>query len=494
MSEQTRVSLRERDELLDALLPGLRVGCRGSKLQLGDLSPGCRVCVAGGWSCLFVNLVCHQNCFFCPGGMTAENETFAENIYFSDPLEYLDYVERFGVSGVGFSGGEPLLTFDRLLVLLEGLRRRFGPGLHLWLYTSGEPVTPPKLRRLRAAGLDEIRFNISARSYRLDRVATAVGLINTVTVEIPAIPEEQKLVEQSLGALREIGVDFLNLHQLMCTGNNSKALARRNYTVLREPNMPVLESELAALRILRTAVEMDLGLPIQYCSAVFKKRFQGPSEARRTLRLVREDFEGETPSGHLRRLQVEGSRSWIEKIDAGLRNAGFGEALWRVDGSGTRLTFHHSLIEPVAAGNLPVHLSYFAPSMRPDPDSDGAADRRCVVLGGGREIPVWMLPVAREYVLSGEAARRFSRIYLDHDVPEGNRGPRFPADPSRTGRAGQASADIAGIQHELASFEFVETGLGVETRSVVLTPERVGAILDKEVNPEETKVQREEPP
>ncbi|MBG0778691.1 MAG: radical SAM protein, partial [Desulfotignum balticum] len=37
----------------------------GTKLTTHGISPGCRFCGQGEWSCLFINGVCNARCFYC---------------------------------------------------------------------------------------------------------------------------------------------------------------------------------------------------------------------------------------------------------------------------------------------------------------------------------------------------------------------------------------------------------------------------------------------
>jgi len=46
---------------------------------------------------------------------------------------YLKYLKRFEFKGVGFSGGEPLLEFERLLQYIRITRKEFGNQHYMWL-------------------------------------------------------------------------------------------------------------------------------------------------------------------------------------------------------------------------------------------------------------------------------------------------------------------------------------------------------------------------
>ena len=63
--DQEVLATARRSELIAALDGRVSFGCGGSKLDMRNLSPGCRICVEGSWSCLFINGRCNARCFFC---------------------------------------------------------------------------------------------------------------------------------------------------------------------------------------------------------------------------------------------------------------------------------------------------------------------------------------------------------------------------------------------------------------------------------------------
>jgi len=75
----------ERRALLAAVSPPAELGCDGTKLDCRDLSPGCRACAAGTWSCLFVNGRCNGRCFFCPTPQEEVSHAETHGVRFDDP-------------------------------------------------------------------------------------------------------------------------------------------------------------------------------------------------------------------------------------------------------------------------------------------------------------------------------------------------------------------------------------------------------------------------
>ena len=321
----------------------------GSKIHTGDLSPGCMTCGQGTWSCMYVNRECTAHCFFCPQDRKppAEGPPLAEDIPFEQLDGYLGYLTRMEFEGVGISGGEPLLAIEQILPMIEGIKERFGQQIYLWLYTNGDLAEPDRLEALADAGLDEIRFNIVARRYDLEPVILARRFIPKVTVEIPAIPEDYDRLVGILDKLATIPIDFLNIHQLVATRHNYGVLRKKKYTFLppadfREP--PVLESELTALSVMRYALTNDIPIPINYCSHVYKARYQGSARRIRAAILARRSYERVTDAGFLSRLEVDITDADHSGLISALEQNGVPSELWKHDLENERFLCHPSLI------------------------------------------------------------------------------------------------------------------------------------------------------
>lgn len=298
--EQADVAMDERDRLLFWLADHACMGYADTKVDCSRLSPGCQRCGDGSWSCLFINGRCNGRCFYCPTSQDDDGLPVTNGLAFATPDEYAAYVERFGFRGVSISGGEPLLTPELTIAYVQAVRARCGNDLHLWLYTNGTLLTADLCRRLREAGLDEIRFDLGAVNYHLKKLRLAVGVIPTVTVEIPAIPEDEELLQHKLWELAEAGCNHLNLHQLRLTPHNLPHLLERDYTFVHGEKVTVLESELTALRLVRYSIEQGVGLPVNYCSFPYKRRFQHAAARRRAARFLLGSDEQITECGYVR--------------------------------------------------------------------------------------------------------------------------------------------------------------------------------------------------
>jgi len=197
-------------------VPGVVVRDVGGTVRIGELSPGCVACKSGTWDCVFVTMRCNLSCPFCLA--PDSGPPMRPHGAFGDIEESVAGYHETGVTGVSFSGGEPFLEPDVVLRWLETLRAAL-PGVYLWAYTNGTLLTSGLLERLAEAGLDELRFDLAATGYRdaavLRALGEAVRLLPAVAVEVPAIPADREALLGSLGLWAELGVRYLNLHELV---------------------------------------------------------------------------------------------------------------------------------------------------------------------------------------------------------------------------------------------------------------------------------------
>ncbi len=262
----------QRDVLLKAL--NSNVLFKGTKPYHGQISKGCQICGEGEWSCLFITNKCNAKCFYCPVPQNEDELPSTQGLDFTNSADYAAYVKHFDFKGVSFSGGEPLLFFDRTNDYLQSVRKHCRDEVYVWMYTNGLLVDKQKMELLAGNGLNEIRFDIGATGFSLDKVKLAKGLIPNVTIEIPAVPEEKDKLIAMLPNMIDAGVTNLNLHQLRLTPHNADKLVKRGYTIVNAERPLVLESELTALEIINAAHEQGLPIGINYCSFHYKHRFQ----------------------------------------------------------------------------------------------------------------------------------------------------------------------------------------------------------------------------
>lgn len=337
------MELARRETLLARLFPHTALGAHGTKLDMNGLSPGCRLCIQGSWSCLFVNGICNASCFYCPTSQREAGVPMTNNLLFEDKEKYVFYLRLFGFKGASISGGEPLLTLDKTLSYIEAVKDELGDQIYLWLYTNGLLLTGDIARSLAQAGLDEIRVDIGAVDYSLKSVSLAAGIIPRVTVEIPAVPEDFVLLSQKLPEMAERGVKHLNLHQMRLTPYNFPQLMKRGYTFLHGAKVTVMESELTALQLLAFQQEHHIALGINYCSFVYKNRFQHKAARRRAGLFIKTPQEDLTASGYIRSLALQAEAPVLEEINGLLTESFPGKDHWLLKLSEGKIYFSLAL-------------------------------------------------------------------------------------------------------------------------------------------------------
>jgi pyruvate formate-lyase activating enzyme-like uncharacterized protein len=294
----------QKDELIKRIDNKLQWSFKNSKPWVNSLSPGCRICGEGEWSCLFVTGKCNANCFYCPASQANDETPQTQKLLFETPRTYVDYINRFQFKGVSFSGGEPLLVFDRTLDFIRNVRQNCDPDIYIWMYTNGILASDEKFRLLADAGLNEIRFDLGAVNYKPKVLKNASQFIENVTVEIPAVPEDNDLLLAVLPKLCEYGVTNLNLHQLRLTTYNSANLLKNNYTYLHGEQPTVIESEITALEVIDFVIENNLPIGVNYCNFQFKNRFQKAGFRIKMALELKTEGEEITENGYLRRIEI----------------------------------------------------------------------------------------------------------------------------------------------------------------------------------------------
>jgi uncharacterized protein len=349
----------ERTLLLESLGDKIQYGFNGTKPYTHDISPGCRLCGEGEWSCLFMNNRCNCTCFYCPAPQTNDRLPETQGISFAEPATYIDYLRHFGFKGASISGGEPLLTFETTLAFLTEIKKAFGNRIYLWLYTNGTLLTEERASLLAQTGLDEIRFDLSATSYNTRFLKHAIGKIPHVTVEIPAIPEDVEKLKKAVVALEKLGVNYLNLHQLRLTPHNLSKLLARNYTFLHGPKMTVLESELAALELIRFVLESGLNMPVNYCSFHFKNQFQKAGFRKKFGKVVMLPVEEMTANGFIRKMSISTANGNAENYIRLFTQNNIPETDWHVEDDHQRLLFKENALRHLPVSETPVMIEYF---------------------------------------------------------------------------------------------------------------------------------------
>lgn len=421
--ERAAKAAEERREWLAALRDRAVFCCKNTKLDGRNLSPGCQTCVKGTWSCLFINGRCNSRCFYCPSRQDEDSVPATNSLPFPRVDDYIDYVRKLGFTGVSFSGGEPLMILDDTLRYLSAVKREFGDTVHTWLYTNGTLSNRETLLKLREAGLNEIRFDIGATGFSLEAARRAVDAIDTVTVEIPAIPEEFEVMKEKIAEMESAGIRHLNLHQLRLTPYNLPHVARRGYTFLHGERVTVLESEQAALRLILWAYDTGVRLPINYCSFVYKNRFQNAAARRNSAAFIRKSYEDITEKGYIRTLELAGTPDDLNRQKELFRQSGNDERYWALSYKKDTLYTAASLWPLVDPSLFRIFVSYAETKLLPALTYRNLFAE--VRLNSQRSLYVERAPISEKIEIDRDCFERLRQSVLhgNESIPPGNPDP-----------------------------------------------------------------------
>jgi len=271
---------------------------KGGSFYVGHLPIGCRLCQKGAKLVLFITGICDKRCFYCP----LSEARRGKDVVYADEVRVLadeDVVQEARViqaEGTGLTGGDPLISPQRVLHYIRLLKDEFGEKHHVHLYTIGRYLTKPLLRQLKDAGLDEIRFHPD--KVDLPKISWAAKAEITVGAEVPAIPNGSKEIIALIKYLGDAGASFININELEFTETNRAALLIRG--IRSKPPMSLVAegSEETAFKVLDWALR-SANINVHYCPARIKDAVQFRNRIKRKGKSVAKPYETITRDGLL---------------------------------------------------------------------------------------------------------------------------------------------------------------------------------------------------
>ncbi len=221
-----------RDQLIENI--GGSVLFNNTKPYHKQVSEGCSLCGAGLRSCLFITGKCNANCFHCPALQNTDHVPSSQGLTLPTASSYAEYVAYFKFKGASFSGGEPLLETNAVFDYLKEIRKVCSPDIYTWIvilmrFLANENI----FRKLATLNLNEVRFDIGATAYSLDKIKYAKGIIPNISIEIPAIPEEKRTISEIIIAGDSQGRSKqLKPTPIVPTEYNESKLLKHNYTFI----------------------------------------------------------------------------------------------------------------------------------------------------------------------------------------------------------------------------------------------------------------------
>ncbi|MBT5022429.1 radical SAM protein [Candidatus Woesearchaeota archaeon] len=270
---------------------------------IGRLTKGCKQCVTGSKTVLFITGLCSQNCTFCPISNLKKNKDviYANERPITKFSELAEEIKLCDSKGVGITGGDPLVKIDRTCNWIKKLKKKFGMKFHIHLYTPLVLVSKKNLKKLFLAGLDEIRFhpvinnNSNNPNNKLwSRIFLASEYNWKIGVEIPVIPgklsETKKLIDYVCSH-----INFLNLNELELSDTNASKLVDQGFRAKDSISYGVSGSEEMAKKLLtyclnKTSLSKNK-LSVHYCTTTLKDKIQLANRIKKRAKNVKQEFD-----------------------------------------------------------------------------------------------------------------------------------------------------------------------------------------------------------
>lgn len=234
------------------------------------LAKGCKRCVKGRKTVLFITGFCPRKCFYCP---VSDHKMYKDVQYANErPIttveELIDEITVCQSNGVGITGGDPLVKIERVCTYISRLKEVFGPSFHIHLYTSLNLLTEKNVTKLVDAGLDELRIHPDVYDTKLWSRLSVLNLFKGDTgIEIPAIPGTKNRIQQLIDIAP---VDFFVLNELEYSETHQEDFATRQLFCKNRHSYAIKGSKEMSLTIIKN----NPNKRIHFCTAKLKDATQ----------------------------------------------------------------------------------------------------------------------------------------------------------------------------------------------------------------------------
>ncbi|HLP80040.1 MAG TPA: radical SAM protein [Acidobacteriota bacterium] len=260
-----------------------------------SLCEGCKSCVEGKKSVIYVTGLCPRRCFYCP---LSEQRRNTDVMYVNEKKvttisQIIDEIRISCSHGAGITGGDPLVKLDRTCEIICAIKETFGKEFHVHLYTSLVLLNEERIQKLYASGLDEIRVHPDfEKTEHWPRIHLLKKFNWRVGIEIPVIPD---FLAQTKDLLKTYGsvTDFINLNELELTHTNAEQLQERHYRLRDDSFSAVDNSKECALGLLQEFAD----LPLHFCTARLKNSVQYVNRIKRRAKSIVKSYEALSKDG-----------------------------------------------------------------------------------------------------------------------------------------------------------------------------------------------------
>ncbi|MFW6220557.1 MAG: radical SAM protein [Nanoarchaeota archaeon] len=279
--------------------------------KIGKLAKGCNQCVFGRKLVLFVTGICPKNCWYCPLSEKKKNKDviYANEVPIKKFKDIITEAKLTNAMGAGITGGDPLSKINRTVKIVKLLKKEFSNTFHIHLYTSFDLASKENLKKIYAAGVDEIRFHADLDDNLLwKKIENARNFSWKIGIEIPVIPTYFEKI-RFLVDFFEKKIDFLNLNELESAETNFVNFNKRNLKIRKKESLAIIGSYETAQKILKYCQTKKLD--VHFCTPKLKDFIQMKNRIKLRAKNIKTKFDHVTDEGLLLRAVIYGRKQKI---------------------------------------------------------------------------------------------------------------------------------------------------------------------------------------
>ena len=199
----------------------------------GRVAQGCELCLLGAKSVIFITGLCPLSCPYCP----VSAERFGRDvIYVNDvPVQRIEdipqIVAEYASDGAAITGGDPSVVPERVKAVADILKREFGDGFHIHMYTHILNLNSRRTGIIAVSRVDEVRIHVTSREQAKGREKYVKALAasgKAVGVEVPALPGFERQIAEAINHLAPY-ISFVNINELDVSEANRHRLKALGY-------------------------------------------------------------------------------------------------------------------------------------------------------------------------------------------------------------------------------------------------------------------------
>ncbi|NOQ37264.1 radical SAM protein [archaeon] len=275
---------------------------------IGTLPKGCRMCIRGEKSVLFLTGICKRDCFYCP---LSEQRKGKDVMWINEKevkkdSDIIDEIKRCESKGVGITGGEPLNDIKRFCRYVRFLKQEFGKDFHIHAYTSKTTLNKEEIEQIESSGLDALRFHI----FSIEKLELEKRPDFMTAIEIPVMPEDEERLEKLIRDADSM-VDYINLNELEFSDTNAEAMAKKGFILRDDEDFAVAGSIETGINILEYAAKNTKKISVHLCTASTKYDYQYWNRLKRRAKNIKESWETVTREGLIRKGVIIGQLGTI---------------------------------------------------------------------------------------------------------------------------------------------------------------------------------------